>query len=214
MIDFPLLVGAPFRPVEVPRLRVTSAPAVEPLSVADAKSHIEVYDTGKDSLIGSLITAARVYCEQIQNRAYITQTLELTLDDWPSNSGPIVLPMPRLQSVTSVKYTPDGGAETTLSPSLYIVDTKSEPGRIVLKTDEEWPSDDLQPVNGITIVYKAGYGDAAANVPATVIHAIKFLVGAWFEQRAALADQSSGNVMEVPMAFWSLIAIDRVVRFA
>jgi uncharacterized phiE125 gp8 family phage protein len=210
VIDYPLYRGAAFAKTVAPRVRVTSAPSVEPVSVADMKSHLEVYDTGKDSYIGTLITAARAYCEQVQNRAYITQTLELTLDSFPSGTDPIVLPMPRLQSVTSVKYTPDNGVQTTMAASLYIVDTKSEPGRVVLEVDEEWPDDDLISTGGITIVYKGGYGDAATSVPGTVIHAIKMLAAAWFEQRPAL---SEGSVAAIPLGFSSLLAVDRVVRF-
>ena len=214
MIDYPLIPGPDFRPVDVPRLRVTSGPAVEPVTLAEAKSHIELYDTGKDTLVTALIVAARAYCEAIQNRAYITQTVEYTIDRFPDFNAPIVLPRPRLQSVTSAKYTTKDGPVKDLDMSLVIVDAKSEPGRLVLNVDKEWPSDDLAATNALVITYKAGYGDAATAVPTTIQHAIKFLVAAWFDQRSAIGDQSSGNVTELPLAFWSLIALDRIARFA
>ncbi len=56
------------------KVEVTSAPAVEPLTVAEAKAHLRVDHTSDDSYIESLIKAARVTCENFQNRAYITQT--------------------------------------------------------------------------------------------------------------------------------------------
>lgn len=214
LIDPPIYRGitfrAPYVRVVPDRVRVTSAPAVEPVSLAEMKSHLEVYDTGKDSYIGGLITAARAYCEQIQGRAYITQTLEATFDAFPSSSDPLMLPMPRLQSVTSVKYTPDDGVLTTFSASLYIVDTKSEPGRVVLHIDEEWPDDDLIATGGVVVVYKSGYGDAATAVPSTIIHAIKMLAAAWFEQRPAL---SEAGLSAIPLGLSNLLAVERVVRF-
>lgn len=215
LIDEPIYRGVtvrlPYREVVPERVRVTSAPSIEPVTLADMKSHLEVYDTGKDSYITGLITAARAYCEQVQGRAYITQTLELTRDDFPASSDPLLLPLPRLQSVTSVKYTPDAtGVLTTLAASKYIVDTKSEPGRVVLNVDEEWPDDDLIATGGVVVVYKSGYGDAASSVPSTILHAIKVLAASWYEQRSAL---SEAGVSAIPLGLANLLAIERILRY-
>ncbi len=51
--------------------------------------------TYEDSLITGFITAAREYCEGYQNRAYITQTWELLLDEFPDSV--IQIPLPPLQ---------------------------------------------------------------------------------------------------------------------
>lgn len=52
----------------------------------------------EDTLLSGFITAARQYSEGFQNRAFITQTWELALDDWP---GTIQVPLPPLQLVDS-----------------------------------------------------------------------------------------------------------------
>lgn len=50
------------------------------------KLYLKVDDSSADSLISALIVAAREYCENFQNRVYVTQTWELTLDDFPTSN--------------------------------------------------------------------------------------------------------------------------------
>lgn len=147
--------------VEVPRYRITTPATVRPVSVSEAKEHLNVFDYETDAKISKLIDAAVEHTQDLTGRSLITQTITLTRDCFPAES---YLELPRgapLQSVTSVKYTPlDTGIEATFSSASYRVDTSTEPGRIWLRDGEDWPSDDLIEVNGVTIVYLAGYGVA------------------------------------------------------
>src|SRR5690554_6904374 len=118
-------------------VRVTQ-PAEEPVTLVEAKTHLRVDATDEDALISSLIASAREHVEAFQLRALVTQTWRLSLDRFPRGRV-IRLPRPPLQSVTSITYTDPGGAQQTLSNTLYDVDTDSEPGRIVLKDDADWP---------------------------------------------------------------------------
>jgi len=162
-------------------LVTVTPPAAEPVSLAEAKLHLRVDIADDDTLISGLIVAARSYSERVLRRALITQTLELVLDGWP-NGNTIKLPMPPLQSAT-VKYTDDDAVEHTLPASEYIVDTASVPGRIVLKDDYSWPTDDLQESGAIRVRYVAGYGAAGTAVPYTILLAIKMLIGHLYENR-------------------------------
>src|SRR5690606_14420890 len=141
--------------------------------------------TDEDTLITGLIAAARETVETFAGRALITQTWELVLDDWP-DSDTIKLPRPPLQSVTSVTYVDEAGVSHTLSSASYIVDTDSEPGRLVLKAGESWPSETLQAANGVRVRYAAGYG-AAAAVPEKFKLAVKLLAVHWYENREPVA---------------------------
>jgi len=180
-------------------LKLITPPASEPVSLAEAKAYLRVDTNDEDALISGLITAAREYCESFQNRAYITQTWELSFDDFPNM--PLKLPRPPLVSVESVKVIDSTGAETTLDPSDYIVDTDSEPGRIAFAYGKCWPSVTLQPVNAVKIRYTAGYDDAQ-KVPQSVKQAMLIYIAHRYE---------NPDTDDVPEVVRTLLWPDRVV---
>ena len=182
-------------------LRVVTPPSVEPVSVAEVKAQARVDLADEDTLIEGYIRAARETLERLLWRAFITQTLELTLDGWPEGSE-IRLPRPPLQSVTAVRYTTEDGTLKTLDPALYVVDAASEPGRVVLKRGKSWPSETLVPAAGVKVEYVAGYGDQASDVPEPIRQAILLLAAHWYEHREAVSD---GRMVEVPMGVWWLV---------
>lgn len=189
-------------------LKLVTAPATEPLTLTEAKTHLRVDGSDDDTYITSLITVARKYCEGFQNRAYITQTYDLTLDAFPINN--ITLKPPPIQSVTSIKYYDTAGTEYTFDASNYIVDTDSEPGRISLGYLKTWPIITLQPINGVKIRFTAGYGDAASSVPETVKQAMLLLIGHWYENREPVITGMSVS-SEIEFTARALLSMDRVV---
>lgn len=188
-------------------LVLTQTPAIEPLTLADAKAHLRVDIVDDDALITSLITAARQWCEAFQGRAYVTQTWQLWLDSWPEGDE-ILIPRPPLQSVTSIKYYGADGAEYVMPATDYLVDTKSEPGRIVLGYGRTWPSVTLRPASTIVVEFVAGYG-AASAVPEKVKQALLLLVGHWYAHREAVLTGSISK--EIEFTIHALLWQDRVV---
>lgn len=194
----------------------TSDATTEPVTTAEAKTHLRVDNSAEDTYIDTLITAARQHIEEITGRALIKQTWELSLDDFPESvwfespwepwirhgEKPILLPRSPLQSVTSITYVDTDGATQTLSASKYRVDSKSEPARVTEAEGEIWPSTD-RVTNAVTVTYDAGYGDQAADVPAAFKHAIKLLVGHWFENREASTPDS---IQKLPTAVEALLS--------
>ena len=175
----------------------------EPLALADVKNFLKVdsTDTTDDTLITGLITAARERAEVITGRSLITSNWTYWLDcfpyGWQENTGPArntinrfqnwwadnqVLRIPKtpLQSVTSVQYMPSyGGTYQTLSPSLYTVDTASNPGCISPVSNYYWPfSWTIR--NAVQIEFVAGYG---SFVPQTILVAMRLLITDWWENR-------------------------------
>lgn len=142
-----------------------TAPATTPISAEDVKANSYITDDTEDGLIDAMINAAVADFEQTAGVALQTQTLEIALEAWPSGTC-IVLPRYPLQSVTSIKYTDKDGTETTWSSSNYVVDTRSEPGRIHLAYSASWPTAILRPGPSIVIRYVAGYGYMPDDVPA------------------------------------------------
>lgn len=168
-------------------LRQITPPAAEPVTLAEAKAHLRVDSTDDDLLISSLIIASRIYCEQFTARAFITQTWEYVIDTFPADD--IMLPLPPLQSVTSVKYDDASGIEQTLATTEYEVDTVSQPGWIVPVTTG-WPKSIWEGINAVRIQFVAGYASAAnspdnlaANVPQSIKAAILLHVGQLYDQR-------------------------------
>lgn len=174
-------------------VEVTVAPATEPIDVELAKSHLRVTLDDDDQYIESLITAARNSVEILTQRALITQTRRLTLDAFPC-SRVIQLPGGKIQSVTSVAYVDAAGQSQTLSVDRYVADTRSTPGRIILKDGSSWPST-WNNGNAVEVVYVAGFGEADA-VPNDLIQAIHFLVAHWYSFREPIT--TLGQVQEIP----------------
>ena len=188
-------------------LTIVTAPTEDPVTLAEAKEHLRIDEanTAESALITAFITASTDYCEKLQNRAFVTQVWDLTLERFPR--GDIIsIPLPPLQAVSSVTYLGTGGTSNTLTASTYIVDTASEPGRISLAFNEVWPTVDLQPVNGVVVKFTAGYG-TASTVPEMPKQAIKLLVGHMFENR----ENTNFKPLElIPDGVFGLLAFERI----
>jgi uncharacterized phiE125 gp8 family phage protein len=179
-------------------LRLITAPAVEPVSIETAKVFLRVDSPADELLLESMLKAAREKGEELARRAFITQTLEQTFDEWPCDYK-LTLWRPPLQSVVSVKYRDYDNVEHTFTN--YIVDTRSEPGQVIFRS---LPGSTLLESGAITVRFTAGYGDAAADVPEIIKQAILMLAGHWYETR---------DMGGVPDAIKKIFIGERVVWF-
>jgi uncharacterized phiE125 gp8 family phage protein len=139
----------------------------------------------EDALFDVYIEAARDYVESHTGRTIHQKTLEITLNEWP-RCDYIALPRATpLISITSVIYTDSDGNATTWSPSEYIADTDSMPGRLDLAYGEQWPSATLLPANGIRIRYVAGIVTASpeSEAPGYLKYPVMLLVAGMYENR-------------------------------
>jgi len=167
---------------------ITVEPSVEPLTRAEAKAFILYEDTIQDDLVDTLITAARAEVERRIRRQLITATYEWKLDDFPYNSGPLYIPRPPLQSISSLAYTDTAGDAQTLTENTdFIVDIHNEPGRITPAYGTVWPNT-YSEINVVTVTYNAGYGDDAADVPAQLKVAMRWIISAAFDIRPGVVE--------------------------
>lgn len=102
------------------KLKLKTAPAVEPVTVDEAKLDLHIDAGDENVLIGNLIAAARQLAERETKRAFITQTWLMFLDRGGST---IEIPMPPLQSIISIK---------AITVTESEVDTTSALGQAVL----------------------------------------------------------------------------------
>ena len=161
-------------------LTCSSEPAIEPVSLAEAKTHLGVVAADHDAMIGAYVKGARQHFEAINNRAYITSIWQWKRERFPVDPSILYVPRPPLQSVTSIQYVDTAGDTQTWSSGSYDVDTDGQPGRIVPVYGETWPTvrGDL---NGITVTFVAGYGTASIDVPPAIRALIKSFVAAMYE---------------------------------
>jgi uncharacterized phiE125 gp8 family phage protein len=199
-------------------LTLITSPALEPVTLDEAKAHLKIDTDDDDTLITALITACRAGAEWHTGRAFITQSWILSLDAWPGTAADcglppalsatppaaIEIPLPPLQAVTNITTYARNDAATVLDSSLYQVDTASKPARVALKFGVAPPTD-LRSMNAIEIAFTAGYGDAEANIPAPIHAAILEMIANAYTNRG---DAPS----EPPLAALALLAPYRVMK--
>lgn len=190
-------------------IRVRNPPALEPVTVEEVKTHTRVNGTDQDSVIAQWIRTGREIAEVYQRRAYVEQTLELSLDSFASS--PIRLPRSPVMEVKQIKYYTVDNTEVVIydadSPvgteDQYLVDLDSEPARILPAHGYTWPVAALRELNAVKVVYTAGYGPTVDSTPGRVKDAI-MLYCAWrFENRVA-------ETNTVPHQFYALLDQDRM----
>jgi len=143
-------------------------PIYYPVTLDQVKDHLRITHSNDEPYLQALIAAATDKAEQYIRRRLITQTWKIFLNDWP-NGDEIILPFGQLQSVTHVKYKDTDGTQSTWNSSTeYIVDTSTDPGRIVLAYGKEYPTTTLYPSNPIEIQFVCGYG---AHTPLAITDA-------------------------------------------
>lgn len=156
-----------------PRTTLVYEPYALPLDVREAKSRAGISITEDDKDVKVLIRAATADAQRIAARQFVVATFKLNLDRFPygmddtnewepffagyGRASSIKLPNPPALSIDSVKNKDQAtGVLTTISSSLYFLDSVSEPGVLLLNYGQVWPYARLE-ANSVEIQYKAGY---------------------------------------------------------
>lgn len=171
-------------------LTLGTAPAAEPVTTDELKTHLNISGTGSDTYVAAIGKAAREHAEAYTNRAFIMQTWDLRLDCFPDGTE-IPLAKPPVQSVAFVKYIDEAGVQQTWGTANYYVDPYSQPPRLVRDSDVSWPDIDDRP-NAVHIQFVAGYGTAGTSVPESLRHGIKLIAANLSEHKG---DRQEGGVL-------------------
>lgn len=183
------------------RLQETESPATEPVSVDELKAHVRVSGTAEDTVLASLITAARQACETQVGKCFISRDISVFLDRWPSVSRqpwwdgtregadvgtlpPIKLPVTPVSAVSGIYLYAANGTATALPAEGYQVDLLG--GRVAFDVAPAAPGRIL---NGIEMRVTAGYG-AAGDVPAVFKQAIKQVAAHLYTYRGDVPEQA------------------------
>ena len=164
----------------------TVAPAAEPVTRTEAKLHLRVDVTTDDTLIDSLIQAAREYVEIYTGRAFVRRTYRADIPDFWEQMR---LPHKPIISITSIKYfdTASPAALTTLAATNY------ELSRDVVSRSYggTWPSINSM-TNAVQITYLAGYAPTSSpevlteSMPESIRSAMLLVIGDLYENREGI----------------------------
>jgi uncharacterized phiE125 gp8 family phage protein len=183
-----------------------SGPAVEPVTLGEAKQFLRVEHDDDDDTITALIAGSRIHVEAQTRRALITQSWRLTRDVWPATGCVALLPAP-VKTLDAVRVYRSDGTTLALDVAGFALDRSDAPARLTFVHGV--PPAPGRPAAGIEIDITCGYGDAAANVPEPLRQAIRLLVAHWYENRSLVA--AGDEVAVVPQSVAGLIAPYRVL---
>lgn len=198
-------------------LKLISPPAVEPISLVEAKRHLVIDHDDDDAMIAFLIQVARSHFDAISGwsgRSIMTQTWDLVFDGFPMSlpipfcgswrntptfqSEAIKVPHPPLQSVAFIKYLDASGAMQTMAPTDYMIDN-ADPAKAWIIPTSSWPASQAT-ANAVQIRFIAGYA-SASDVPAHVRYSILMTLGSLYENREQVVVNSNGTVATAEMPF-------------
>lgn len=160
--------------------KVTTAPVNEPWTLSDVKNYLKVDTSADDTLITTLISAARQAAESYLNMALITQTVTEKLDRL--NSPTLYLSVSPVVSVSNFQYADSQNTTQTFASTNYVVDTFSKPARLSLAYGKTWPTL-YGNINDVTITYTAGFGTEASGVPTQIRQAMLMMIADSYDNR-------------------------------
>jgi len=190
------------------RIQLVTAPIEEAVTELEFKQHavLPIGFTGDDAYIRHILAVARRQVEDWTARRLVDSTYDLWIDGWPAGDE-IVIPFPPLiwtvaDSYVSYIHSPSTSAigvvtytTTTWPTTEYLVDTDSEPGRIVLNYGKQYPTTTLRPYNPIQIRFDCGWADTD-DIPEELKQGILLMATDMFEIRQ---DTIIGGVKELTL---------------
>jgi uncharacterized phiE125 gp8 family phage protein len=174
---------------EVGRATLLQAPALEPVTLSEAKKQCEIAesDTAHDDKLTLLMQAAREQWENDTDTAVMEQTLTMTLPYFPLE---IHLQKRPVQSVVSITYYDTRDILATVPTEIYSLDI---PNRIIRENYlKDWPMT-IDRWDAVTVTYIAGY-ELVANVPAIAKQAMLLLVSHYFENPDMMMSEAMMSV--------------------
>ena len=156
--------------------RIT-APASEPLTLAEAKLYLRIDRHHEDTLLSDLIVAVRMIAESWMRCSLISQSWKLAYDGAIAES--IWLPMGPVNSIISVVIVNQDTTTQTIDPSTYWLNAAQN--AMVM----------LGPLIGfrIEITYNTGYGDAA-TIPRPIKQGLLTHLAAMYDSRGETGEMA------------------------
>ncbi len=174
---------------------VAVAASASPVSLAEMKEHLRVTHTMEDRQIQGLIDAAVASVSGELGRAIAPQTMREALQ-YPTRDT--YLSVPPAQALVSVDYY--DAANVLQSADLGDFEFYASEDWAFVRSDA-WPATYDRP-DAVILQYDVGSDDT----PPGIIHALKMMVGHWYENREATSESA---VKEIPRALEYLLGLHR-----
>lgn len=182
-------------------LRLVTDATAEPVTIEDIKMHLRIQSTEmtEDDYLEGIVKAARKAAENKTKRACLPQTWKLTIDDWQDVIRLPVSPLSSNSTDVVITFLDTSGNSTTLSSTVYTVDSESEPGRIYISYNQVWP-DHYDVRNAISVQFVSGYplttmAPATDTCPESIEAWIKMRAANMYENREAMSER---KMQELP----------------
>lgn len=207
----------------------TTDPAIEPLTLAQAKAHLRLDGDDEDDFVQTLIDVATQIFDGtgrardgILGCAMITQTWLLETRQWVV---PFRRYFPRLASDYRI-WIEHGPVQSVDGIQVYtndvLVDWPAQNWRVghedtrafvTLAPGGSWPTYDFRE-DAFQLTFTTGYGDNATDVPAPLRVAMLLMIGHLYENRqSVIVSASRAMALEVPRTVDTLIAPYKVQEF-
>ncbi len=153
------------------------------ITLAEAKIHLRVGDSGDDAYITSLIFAAQNAINNYCNISLMKTTIIQTCDTWEDTKILLISPPANsaICSLTRVEYYNTANILTTDILANYILDLNSTPPRLQLAKDKTYPTT-YERNGAIRITYFCGQ-TATNRIPLALKQAALIFVGQFYENR-------------------------------
>lgn len=174
-------------------LRLVAEPTTDPVTLEQAKQHLNVDFDDYDELIAGYIRAAQMAITYNTGHALCPSTWDLVYDGWPTGNTPegfIQLPIGPLISVDSVNFVdPTSEMETTLNATEYEIDTLGFHGGVT-PVSSGWPAV-MSTLNAVRVRFTAGYEDtvgspSVSTVPSSLKQAVLLMVRDMYDFRGTI----------------------------
>ena len=189
-------------------------PAIQPVTLAEAKLHLRVDHNDEDALIQSLIRAATEHLDGLTGILGRCLVEQVWRQDHDRFARQMIIPLGPAVTAQSITWRDPAGQLSTVPSVSYDLRT-DDAGNAVIRFDADYAfPTNLHESRAIAITFKAGYETnpgppATSTVPDPLKVAILLLVGHWYQNREAV---SAAGMASLPFAVEALIAPYRRMR--
>ncbi|GLU28767.1 MULTISPECIES: head-tail connector protein [Brucella/Ochrobactrum group] len=159
---------------------LVTPPALEPVTIADARAFLRISTDSEDDVLRRIIKTARELVEAETGLALVDQTWRLRVDRWPRSGRLAIFKYPVKAVTAVVAYRPDGSA-ISMEPEEFMLQHGRRPQRVYMA---QYP--DAQTFCGLEVDFIAGFGETGVEVPDALKQAILTLTAHLYENRAGL----------------------------